>query len=95
MRGRTQWPIMPPPRARWHELSVHRHRRRCEPRRAQGGAQGRPDLCEQWAAAWLELDGKHPGAVIARTASGKLHYRVALRSPVAVDHLELVQMAEW
>jgi Tol biopolymer transport system component len=39
----------------------------------------------------LEVDGKHPGAVISRSAGGKLHYRVALRSPVPVDHLELVQ----
>jgi hypothetical protein len=39
----------------------------------------------------LEIEGQHPGAVIARAAPGKLRYRVALRSPVAVDHLELVQ----
>jgi TolB protein len=39
----------------------------------------------------LELDGKRPGDTIARSAPGKLGYRVALRSPVAVDHLELVQ----
>ena len=39
----------------------------------------------------LELDGKHPGDVVTRTTSGKLRYRVGLRSPVAVDHLELVQ----
>lgn len=39
----------------------------------------------------LELDGKHPGDTIARNAAGRLSYRIALRSPVAVDHLELVQ----
>ena len=39
----------------------------------------------------LELDGKRPGDTVSRTAPGKLRYRVALRSPVAVDHLELVQ----
>ena len=39
----------------------------------------------------LELDGKHPGGTIERSASGKVHYRIALRSPVAVDHLELVK----
>lgn len=39
----------------------------------------------------LELDGKRPGAIVSRAAPGKLGYRVALRSPVAVDHLELVQ----
>ena len=39
----------------------------------------------------LELDGKHPGDVISRTAPARLHYRVSLRSPVAVEHLELVQ----
>jgi TolB protein len=38
----------------------------------------------------LELEGKHPGAVV-RSAPGQLRYRIALRSPVAVDHLELVQ----
>jgi Tol biopolymer transport system component len=39
----------------------------------------------------LELDGRHPGDVVARTARGTLSYRIAMRSPVAVDHLELVQ----
>lgn len=35
----------------------------------------------------LLLDGANPGAQLA---PGRHHYRVALRSPVAVDHLELV-----
>jgi TolB protein len=39
----------------------------------------------------LELDGKHPGDVVSRRAPGPLRYRVALRSPVAVQHLELVE----
>jgi hypothetical protein len=39
----------------------------------------------------LELDGKHPGDTVSCTAPGTLGYRIALRSPVAVDHLELVQ----
>ncbi len=39
----------------------------------------------------LEIDGKHPGDTISRGAPGKLRYRVALRSFVAVDHLELVR----
>lgn len=39
----------------------------------------------------FELDGKHPGDTIARSGPGAVRYRVALRSPVAVDHLELVQ----
>jgi hypothetical protein len=39
----------------------------------------------------LELDGKGPGGVISLRAPGRLGYRIALRSPVAVDHLELVQ----
>jgi hypothetical protein len=38
----------------------------------------------------LEIEGKHPGAVIQPTAGGTLHYRVALRSPVPVEHLEIV-----
>jgi hypothetical protein len=38
----------------------------------------------------LVLDGKRPGDTISRGAPGKLAYRIALRSPVAVDHLELV-----
>jgi len=37
----------------------------------------------------LEIDGKHPGDTVSRP-SGKVHYRIALRSPVKVDHLELV-----
>jgi hypothetical protein len=39
----------------------------------------------------LELDGKHPGDVISLKSPGALHYRIALRSPVAVKHLELVE----
>jgi hypothetical protein len=39
----------------------------------------------------LEVDGKHPGDVISRARPQTLHYRIALRSPVRVDHLELVQ----
>ena len=39
----------------------------------------------------LELAGKRPGDTVARPARGKIPYRIALRSPVAVDHLELVR----
>jgi hypothetical protein len=42
----------------------------------------------------LELNGKHPGDVISLKASGALHYRIALRSPVPVQHLELVENGE-
>lgn len=42
----------------------------------------------------LELGGKHPGDVISLKAPGALHYRVSLRSPVAVQHLELVENGE-
>ncbi len=38
----------------------------------------------------LELHGKRPGDVVSRPRPGTLRYRIALRSPVAVDHLELV-----
>ena len=38
----------------------------------------------------LEVDGKRPGDTVARRAPGKLSYRVAMRSPVAVGHLDLV-----
>ncbi|HJW47231.1 MAG TPA: CehA/McbA family metallohydrolase [Lysobacter sp.] len=38
----------------------------------------------------LLLEGRKPGEALQLDASGKLHFRVALRSPVAVDHLELV-----
>jgi hypothetical protein len=38
----------------------------------------------------LEMAGERPGATISRSAPGALAFRVALRSPVAVDHLELV-----
>jgi hypothetical protein len=38
----------------------------------------------------LELAGEAPGATVKRSAPGALGFRVALRSPVAVDHLELV-----
>jgi hypothetical protein len=38
----------------------------------------------------LEVDGKRPGDAISRSPAAKLNYRIAMRSPVAVDHLELV-----
>ncbi len=37
----------------------------------------------------LTIDGKHPGDVLPR--AGRYPVRVALRSPVSMDHLELVQ----
>jgi TolB protein len=39
----------------------------------------------------LEVDGKRPGETVSRVAPGMLHYRIALRSPVPVDHLDLVR----
>jgi hypothetical protein len=39
----------------------------------------------------LVLDGKKPGDTVSSKAPGKLAYRIAMRSPVAIDHLELVQ----
>ena len=39
----------------------------------------------------LEVDGKHPGDTISASAPGKHRFRIAMRSPVAVEHLELVQ----
>jgi Tol biopolymer transport system component len=39
----------------------------------------------------LEVDGKRPGGTVSRAVPGLLHYRIALRSPVAVEHLELVR----
>ncbi|HEY5849460.1 MAG TPA: CehA/McbA family metallohydrolase [Lysobacter sp.] len=39
----------------------------------------------------LLLSGRKPGDTLALSAPGRASYRVALRSPVPVDHLELVQ----
>jgi hypothetical protein len=39
----------------------------------------------------FSIEGKGPGGTVSRNAPGKVGYRIALRSPVAVDHLELVQ----
>jgi Tol biopolymer transport system component len=39
----------------------------------------------------LEVEGRRPGATVTRAAPGKVRYRIAMRSPVAVEHLELVQ----
>jgi len=39
----------------------------------------------------LELAGERPGGTVSRGAPGKIPYRIALRSPVAIDHLELVR----
>jgi hypothetical protein len=38
----------------------------------------------------LELAGQRPGATVTRDAAGALRVKVAMRSPVPVDHLELV-----
>jgi len=39
----------------------------------------------------LEVDGKRPGDTVSRKGPGQLHYRITLRSPVAMDHLELIE----
>jgi TolB protein len=39
----------------------------------------------------LQVEEKHPGDTVSRTGPGKLKYRIAVRSPVAVEHVELVQ----
>lgn len=39
----------------------------------------------------LEVDGKRPGDTISGSRPRTVRYRIAYRSPVAVDHLELVQ----
>ena len=54
--------------------------------------EGRPDVREQRTAA--RTGGRRQASRrhgLARCCPGKLDYRIALRSPVAVDHLELVQ----
>jgi hypothetical protein len=38
----------------------------------------------------LDVDGKHPGDTVSRSGPGKLRYRIAMRSPVPIEHLELV-----
>ncbi len=38
----------------------------------------------------LEVAGKHPGDELSLTSPGRVDYRIALRSLVPVDHLELV-----
>jgi len=38
----------------------------------------------------LELGGAHPGDTLRRAAPDALPFRIALRSPVPVDHLELI-----
>ena len=39
----------------------------------------------------FEFGGSKPGGTVSGPASSRVGYRVAMRSPVAVDHLELVQ----
>jgi hypothetical protein len=39
----------------------------------------------------LEVDGRRPGDAILLSRPGKLKYKIALRSPVPVNHLEVVQ----
>jgi hypothetical protein len=39
----------------------------------------------------LLIGGRRPGDTLALSSAGRQSYRIALRSPVAVDHLELVQ----
>jgi hypothetical protein len=39
----------------------------------------------------FELAGAHPGDTVRRNTAGALSFRVAMRSPVPIDHLELVQ----
>ena len=39
----------------------------------------------------LDVDGRHPGDTVSLSHSGKLKFKIALRSPMPVDHLEVVQ----
>ena len=39
----------------------------------------------------LDVDGQHPGDHLKRANGSAVPFRVSLRSPVAVDHRELVQ----
>ena len=39
----------------------------------------------------LEIDGKHPGSTISKNGPGRISYRVAMRSIVPIEHLELVE----
>jgi len=39
----------------------------------------------------LEVEGKHPGDTVSRSGPGKLSYKIAMRSPVPVQHLELIE----
>ena len=39
----------------------------------------------------LELDKKHPGDTVVKDRPGRLSYRIAMRSPVPVQHLELIE----
>jgi hypothetical protein len=39
----------------------------------------------------LEVDGKHPGETVSAASGGTHEFRVAMRSPVAIEHLEIVQ----
>lgn len=39
----------------------------------------------------LEIEGKHPGDTIVKEKPGQLSYRLAMRSPVPIEHLELVE----
>lgn len=39
----------------------------------------------------LELDGRHPGSTIEKVRAADLPYLIAMRSPVPIDHLELIE----
>jgi hypothetical protein len=39
----------------------------------------------------LEIAGAHPGDTVHRNRGGEMPYRIAMRSPVPIEHLELVQ----
>jgi hypothetical protein len=39
----------------------------------------------------FELAGSHPGDTVRRNAASELSYRISMRSPVPIDHLELIQ----
>jgi TolB protein len=39
----------------------------------------------------LDIDGRHPGDHLKRANGSAIPFKVSLRSPVAVDHLELIQ----
>ena len=87
----TRWQLRLAPRAGGHESRVSGYRRKARSGSAAAALKAGRGFASNGPLLGLDLDGRHPGDQLKRTNGSAIPFKVSLRSPVAIDHLELVQ----